>query len=214
LDQPDYLWIGFSLWMGFHASHKYPQSLLPVQPDKPAPQTSCHHNCSNMRSKFPNPPSVNPNTVGTVDTVDTYYTVKKLTNKRPHKWKRADVLEFLIANKDEYDLDDQDIKIIERNRVSGPDFLTLTKKDLHGAPYDLPDGVARRIELLINSLKTPQCKFLPYYNEYLMLIPSNFQLFPTSLMISGRITASSASWTAWRKSLRVGMICSKFSFHL
>jgi len=52
--------------------------------------------------------------------------LKKTSNKRRHQWKRADALEFLVANQDEYNLDGQGVKITEQNRVCEPDFLTLT----------------------------------------------------------------------------------------
>jgi len=81
-------------------------------------------------------PLVNPNMM---DAVDTPYTVKvkKTSNKRLHQWKRADVL---VAIKDEYDLDNSDIRVIEQNEVSGPVFLGLTREDLCVGLYSLSYG--------------------------------------------------------------------------
>lgn len=77
------------------------------------------------------------------------------------KWKQNDVLALLKVNQGEYDLTDHDIAVIQREQVSGHDFLRMMKKDLFENPYNLPAGVASRIELLINALKQPKCKLPP-----------------------------------------------------
>jgi hypothetical protein len=91
-----------------------------------------------------------PKTVGALDTPDA---VKKPNNKHPHNWRRADVLAFLVANKDRYDIDDKHIKVIEKNEVTGRGLLQLSLKDLSDAPYNLPDGAARGIVALVNGVK-------------------------------------------------------------
>ena len=85
-----------------------------------------------------------------------------------NKWKQHDVFAFLKVNQEEYDLTDRDIAIIQREQVSGRDFLRMTKKDLLENPYNLPGGVASRIELLINALKQLKCK-LPHHNSWFEL---------------------------------------------
>ena len=57
----------------------------------------------------------------------------------------------LEANKEEYDLDDEDIDIIRKNRVPGLIFLKLTEAEL-ATSYKLPLGPAARIEKLIKEL--------------------------------------------------------------
>ena len=74
------------------------------------------------------------------------------------KWKQNDVLEFLKVNQGEYHLTDHDIGIFQREQVCGLDFLRMAKKDLLESPYNLPAGVASRIELLINTLKQQKCE--------------------------------------------------------
>ena len=78
-----------------------------------------------------------------------------LKNKVLARWKRPDVLSFLEANKEEYDLDDEDIDAIRRNKVSGLDFLELTREFLRdpSGPYKLTDGPAARMEMLISMVK-------------------------------------------------------------
>ncbi|CAG8677123.1 4568_t:CDS:1, partial [Paraglomus brasilianum] len=53
------------------------------------------------------------------------------------KWKRAQVLTFLRSKKDELDLDDKHIKIIEDQEVAGRAFLELTADKL------MQDGLKR-----------------------------------------------------------------------
>ena len=72
-------------------------------------------------------------------------------NEDPGLWKRADILTFLNANKDELDLDDEDINTIRINKVAGLAFLKLTRKDLRKV-YNLPDGSAIAIAELIKEL--------------------------------------------------------------
>ena len=80
------------------------------------------------------------------------------SNKHPFNWKRADVLEFLEANKERYDIDDEHIKIIEQNQVAGRALLSLTEEKLVKHPYNLPGGVATTIAELVNILQTPERK--------------------------------------------------------
>jgi len=136
-----------------------------------------------------------PKTVGAPDTPDA---VKKPNNKHPHNWRRADVLAFLVANKNGYDIDDKHIKVIEKNEVTGRGLLQLSLKDLSDAPYNLPDGVARGIVALVNSVKrkffllteirisAPVCiieniaTLLAFFHMMLMIL---FQAAPQSVFI-------------------------------
>ena len=93
--------------------------------------------------------------------VDTVHTVKKPNNKHPHRWRRADVLEFLAANQDRYDIDNRHINIIEKNEVTGRRLLQLTLQDLRGGSYGITDGAAHEILALVNSLEITECKFVP-----------------------------------------------------
>ncbi|CAG8698767.1 1086_t:CDS:2, partial [Ambispora gerdemannii] len=69
------------------------------------------------------------------------------------KWKKADVINFLQENQDKLDLEDDDIDIIKKNRVSGPAFLELTLEKLLASPYKLPGGPAEVIANLVNKIK-------------------------------------------------------------
>ena len=67
------------------------------------------------------------------------------------RWKQANVRAFLNTNKDEYDLDDEDIEIVKQNKVAGMDFLELTVEQLRS--FGLGFGPAARIIKLIEKLK-------------------------------------------------------------
>ncbi|RPB23668.1 hypothetical protein L211DRAFT_849651 [Terfezia boudieri ATCC MYA-4762] len=56
---------------------------------------------------------------------------------------------------EEYDLDDEDIDAIRRNKVSGLDFLELTREFLRdpSGPYKLTDSPAARMKMLISMVK-------------------------------------------------------------
>ncbi|CAG8456719.1 1620_t:CDS:2 [Paraglomus occultum] len=51
-----------------------------------------------------------------------------------------------------------DYKKIRNERVAGLDFLQLTREILCSEPYKFPDGPARRVEMLVDSLKEPPLK--------------------------------------------------------
>ncbi|CAG8620638.1 9098_t:CDS:2 [Ambispora gerdemannii] len=68
------------------------------------------------------------------------------------RWKRSDVLKYLKSKQDEMDLDDEDIKIIEKNKVAGQVFISLTEDKLLAPPYNLLGGPAGTIALLIKAL--------------------------------------------------------------
>lgn len=76
-----------------------------------------------------------------------------LINKNPEEWKRADIIAFLNANKDGYDLDDKHIDAIRINEVSGIGFLLLTTEKLLQSPYGLPGGPAAGINYLKEKLQ-------------------------------------------------------------
>ncbi|CAJ0836759.1 7270_t:CDS:2 [Entrophospora sp. SA101] len=90
-----------------------------------------------------------------------------LTIEDIKKWKRVDVPEYLRSKQDEYDLDDEDIKIIERNKVAGKVFLNLTEEKLIALPYNLMGGPAGAIALLIKILyNEEQNMWNRDYNEW------------------------------------------------
>ena len=68
------------------------------------------------------------------------------------KWKRADVLKYLKFKQNDLDLDDEDIMIIEKNKVAGQVFITLTEEKLLAPSYNLLGGPAEAIALLIKAL--------------------------------------------------------------
>ncbi|CAG8624797.1 4605_t:CDS:2 [Diversispora eburnea] len=70
------------------------------------------------------------------------------------KWKRADVLKYLKSKQEEMDLDDEDISIIEKNKVAGRVFISLTEDKLIASPYNLLGGPAGAIALLIKELNS------------------------------------------------------------
>jgi len=82
-------------------------------------------------------------------------------NNDLNKWSPSVLVDFLKLNQARRFLDDEDIEIIRKNRNAGFDFLRMTKKDLFEPPYNLLDGVAKRIEQLIKALARRQGTFLP-----------------------------------------------------
>jgi len=66
-------------------------------------------------------------------------------------WKSSQVLEFFNANSEQYDLVEQDIKMIRENRVGGIALLRLTTEELRGIGLAL--GPAAAIAELIDQLK-------------------------------------------------------------
>ncbi|CAG8579021.1 569_t:CDS:2 [Paraglomus brasilianum] len=79
-------------------------------------------------------------------------------------------------------LNNTDYKKIRDERVAGLDFLQLTREILRSEPYRFPDGPARRIETLVNSLNSQR---LLSINEILSCIPPPLYYPPdTSTSIS------------------------------
>ncbi|PKK60830.1 hypothetical protein RhiirC2_235568 [Rhizophagus irregularis] len=68
------------------------------------------------------------------------------------KWKRSDVIKCLQENKEDLDLDDEDIEIIRTNKVAGQAFLLLTEEKLLNNPYNLAGGPASSIAYLVETL--------------------------------------------------------------
>ena len=66
-------------------------------------------------------------------------------------WKRADVQAFLDANKDAYDLDDEDIEIVKSNKLAGRALLQLTEEKLQCIKLRL--GPTISIVNLVDELK-------------------------------------------------------------
>ncbi|CAG8654767.1 4292_t:CDS:2, partial [Paraglomus occultum] len=67
------------------------------------------------------------------------------------RWKRAQVLTFLRSKKDELDLDDEDIDIVQKNKVAGRAFLNLTAEELERCGMTM--GPAKTIVDLIKEIK-------------------------------------------------------------
>ncbi|CAG8850969.1 3312_t:CDS:1, partial [Gigaspora margarita] len=59
------------------------------------------------------------------------------------EWKKAGVIKFLQENKDKLDLDDDDIEIIKKNKVAGPDLLNYSKEEFRECGLQM--GPAKRI---------------------------------------------------------------------
>ncbi|CAG8776161.1 4131_t:CDS:1, partial [Dentiscutata heterogama] len=55
-----------------------------------------------------------------------------------NEWWPTDVASFLGTNRKKLFLEDDDIKTLKDNRVSGPAFLKLTLEKLLASPYELP----------------------------------------------------------------------------
>jgi len=70
------------------------------------------------------------------------------------KWKRAQVLTYVQSKKDELDLDDKHIKVIEDQEIAGSDFLRLNADKL--MRVGLTMGPAERIADLVNTIKGEQ----------------------------------------------------------
>ncbi|CAJ0877192.1 4068_t:CDS:2 [Entrophospora sp. SA101] len=86
-----------------------------------------------------------PTTITEKDVLSPPDEIKKMT--------RSELMEFLRRHK-ELDLDEEELRIFEKQKVSGRDFFLLTKKDL--LAFNLPGGPAIRIAEFINELKKPR----------------------------------------------------------
>ncbi|RUP44864.1 hypothetical protein BC936DRAFT_148925 [Jimgerdemannia flammicorona] len=77
-----------------------------------------------------------------------------LRMKKVEEWDRADLLEFLNANKADYFISDDYIQVISDN-VAGTNFLDLTRKMLtrESGGFELPYAPATRIASLVSGLK-------------------------------------------------------------
>ena len=58
------------------------------------------------------------------------------------KWNREHVKLFFEANQEEYDLEDDDIELIYKNKVRGRHFPQLTEEQLSSHPYNISGGAA------------------------------------------------------------------------
>ncbi|CAG8838029.1 21491_t:CDS:1, partial [Cetraspora pellucida] len=67
------------------------------------------------------------------------------------KWKRPNVIKFLEENKVELDLDDDDIQVIVKKKISGHNFLDLSQEKLE--EYGLQPGPADTIAKLAKKIK-------------------------------------------------------------
>ena len=93
------------------------------------------------------------------------------------KWKRAQVLTYLQSKKDELDLDNKHIKIIEDQKVAGRAFLNLTPEKLER--LGMTGGPAETIVDLIRDIKgEPEGKY-----TILRSLTTNLHCFPCSNFI-------------------------------
>src|SRR5438132_12156643 len=76
------------------------------------------------------------------------------STKEIQKWKRDSIIEFLREKKEELDLDDEDINIIRKSKVSGSAFLKLSQEELQRCGLQL--GPAKAIVELIKDIKGEQ----------------------------------------------------------
>ncbi|KAF0556673.1 hypothetical protein F8M41_015031 [Gigaspora margarita] len=67
------------------------------------------------------------------------------------EWKKAGVIKFLQENKDKLDFDDDDIDIIKKNKVAGPDLLNYSKEEFRECGLQM--GPAKRIFDYVNKIK-------------------------------------------------------------
>ncbi|CAJ0833277.1 13633_t:CDS:2 [Entrophospora sp. SA101] len=67
------------------------------------------------------------------------------------KWKQANVVDFLKEKKEELELENEDIQIIDNNMVSDCAFLELSQEDLER--WKMPGGPAKTITILIENIK-------------------------------------------------------------
>ncbi|KAF8429921.1 hypothetical protein BGX38DRAFT_1232623, partial [Terfezia claveryi] len=120
-----------------------------------------------------------------------------LSNVDPELWKRLDVLVYLEANKGQYELDNENINNIHKNKVSGLVFLQLTREKLLQIPYVLSDGAAVTILHLRDKVtsKRPRGIF-----EYPPTVPSpvpdstTFPSWaPSSPLVTYKVKSSSMS---------------------
>ncbi|KAF8438763.1 hypothetical protein BGX38DRAFT_903886 [Terfezia claveryi] len=98
----------------------------------------------------------------------------ELNQLNPWKWKRGDVKKYLEANKEEYNLEDEDITRLYEERVSGLVLLLLTKNELTTF-YGLHRGTAGTIELLSNALTQPQASLLVSKRTAFNAFPEGFE---------------------------------------
>ena len=74
------------------------------------------------------------------------------------KWKQAQVLTYLQSKKDELDLDDKHIKVIEDQEIAGCTFLDLSQEEFERC--GLTVGPAKTIMRLIKAIKSqPEGKY-------------------------------------------------------
>ncbi|KAF0510058.1 nyn domain-containing protein [Gigaspora margarita] len=76
------------------------------------------------------------------------------------KWKKEQVIKFLESKKDELELEEVDINIINRNRISGSAFLLLTDEKLRNIGLSL--GPAITVAHLVKEISKA---FPPIYKE-------------------------------------------------
>ncbi|CAG8607148.1 9321_t:CDS:2 [Paraglomus brasilianum] len=97
-------------------------------------------------------------------------------------WKRAHVQEFLGANKDASDLDDEDIDFVRQNKIAGVNFLKLTGKKLER--WGVAGGSAERIIELVEKLKVNKGLIKRGAQQQFMLVEEIIEdivkLFPRS----------------------------------
>ncbi|RUP45887.1 hypothetical protein BC936DRAFT_147618 [Jimgerdemannia flammicorona] len=76
-----------------------------------------------------------------------------LQTKHVYRWSYDDVVAFLRANLETWELEDAQYQIFKKEKISGKSLLLLTKEDFLIPPFELPLGSALAIVLIVRDLK-------------------------------------------------------------
>src|SRR2546429_5084236 len=78
------------------------------------------------------------------------------------KYKTSELINFLRKEED-LELDDDDLEIIRKQKVTGRDFLKITEEKLIRHPYNLPGGPASRLADFAKELSKRKLKSFSSY---------------------------------------------------
>ncbi|RUO95639.1 hypothetical protein BC936DRAFT_143563, partial [Jimgerdemannia flammicorona] len=76
-----------------------------------------------------------------------------LQTKDVYRWSYDDVVTFLSANLETWELEDAQYQIFKKEKFGGKSLLLLTKEDFLIWPFELPLGSALAIVLIVRDLK-------------------------------------------------------------
>ncbi|RUO95342.1 hypothetical protein BC936DRAFT_144370, partial [Jimgerdemannia flammicorona] len=76
-----------------------------------------------------------------------------LQTKDVYRWSYDDVVAFLSANLETWELEDAQYQIFKKEKIGGKSLLLLTKDDFLIRPFELPLGSALAIVLIVRDLK-------------------------------------------------------------